>query len=82
MFSVYIWLYTFFLVIAWWFFIVTKIHVYKFKNFSNYITKVIPFLWTMLIILSILGYIIIFIYNPGTSTYKVNTKNNTNVVEY
>ncbi len=83
MFIVYIWLYTLFLVIVWWFFIVTKIHAYKFKNFSNYITKVISFLFIVLIILSILGYLLIFLYNPWTSSYKVDLNNkNINNVEY
>ena len=83
MFLVYIWLYTLFLVVIWWFFIVIKIHAYKFKNFSNYITKIVSTLFIVLIILSILGYLIIFIYNPWSTAYKVDLNNqNINSVEY
>jgi len=75
MFLVYIWLYTLFLVIVWWFFIVIKIHAFKFKNFSNYITKVISWALILLTILSILWYLIIFLYNPWNFSYKVDISN-------
>lgn len=82
MFSVYIWLYTFFVVIAWWFFIVTKVHVYKFKNFSNYIGKVVPLIAIFMLILTIVGYIIIFTSDIWNSTYKIDFTNDTKVIEY
>jgi hypothetical protein len=57
-------LYTLFLVIIWWFFIVAKIHAYKFKHFSNYIERVTKTLLVFLVILSIIGYtLIIYIFN-------------------
>ena len=55
----YIWVYTLFLVIVWWFFIVAKIHAYKFKNFSNYIEKVTKILLITLLIFSVLWYLVI-----------------------
>lgn len=83
MFLVYIWLYTLFLVIVWGFFIVTKIHAYKFKNFSNYMTKVFPLIFIVMLSLSIIWYIIIFISNTWNSTYKIDTKANSfDSIEY
>lgn len=64
----YLWIYTVLLVFIWWFFIVAKIHAYKFKNFSNYIEKVTKILLIILIILSIIWYIIIiFIWDISTT---------------
>lgn len=82
MFSVYIWLYTFFIIIAWWFFIVTKVHVYKFKNFSNYISKVIPLVAIFMLILTILGYILIFVSDIWNSTYRISPSDNSRTIEY
>lgn len=62
------WIYTLFLVILWWFFIVAKIHAYKFKNFSNYIEKVTTLLLILLIILSLLWYGLIFFFNDNLSS--------------
>ena len=55
-------LFTLFLAMVWWFFIIAKIHAYKFKNFSIHIEKVTNILFVVLIILSLLGYILIFSY--------------------
>ncbi|MDD2907496.1 MAG: hypothetical protein PHH98_02540 [Candidatus Gracilibacteria bacterium] len=64
---IYLGIYTLLLVLIWGFFIVAKIHSYKFKNFSNYIVKVTNFLLIFLIVLSVLGYvIIIFMDNKST----------------
>jgi len=73
-------LYTFFLVIIWGFFIVSKIHAYKFKNFSTNIEKITNLLFTTLLLLSILGYIIIFTLN--TSTIKINNITDSQVEYY
>lgn len=62
---VYLWFYTLFLVMIWWFFIVAKIHAYKFKNFSNYIEKVTQFLLILLIILSLSWYVLIFLLDDN-----------------
>lgn len=73
MLSLYLWLYTLVLAIVWWFFIVAKIHSYKFKNFSTNIEKVTKVLLSFLIILSILWYVLIFSWF-SSSTVSVNTK--------
>jgi len=60
---------------VWWFFIVAKIHSYKFKNFSNYIEKVTQILLFTLIILSLLWYIIIiFLDDKITTTLNFDNK--------
>lgn len=64
----YLWIYTLLLVFIWGFFIVAKIHAYKFKNFSNYIEKVTWFLLIFLIFLSVCWYlIIIFLWDDSTT---------------
>lgn len=71
----YLWIYSLFLVIVWWFFIVAKIHAYKFKNFSNYIEKVTSFLLVILILLSLTWYIIIILLDDWyTKTIEFNNK--------
>lgn len=71
---IYLWLYTLLLVLIWGFFIVAKIHSYKFKNFSNYIEKVTKLLLIFLIVLSVLWYIIIIFMD--TSSIDVNFTEN------
>lgn len=74
---VYIWLYTFVLAIVWAFFIVTKMHSYKFKNFSNNIRKVTTVLFLVLLILSILWYVLIFFLDGvGSNTSKIDIDSN------
>jgi len=68
----YIWLYTLFLVIIWWFCIVAKIHAYKFKNFSNHIEGVTFLLIMILLILSISGYVALFSLGATNSTFTVD----------
>jgi len=71
----YLWIYTLFLVMVWWFFIVAKIHAYKFKNFSNYIEKMTQILLILLIILSISWYILIlFLDDNITKTLNFDNK--------
>lgn len=68
---IYLWIYTLLLVVLWWFFVIAKIHAYKFKNFSKNIEKITKLLLFLLLLLSIIWYIIIFI-----------SSNNTTVVEF
>lgn len=58
----YIWIYTFILAMVWWFFIVAKIHSYKFKNFSTNIENVTKILLWFLIFLSLLWYLVIIFW--------------------
>jgi|ASRM01.1.fsa_nt_gi hypothetical protein len=69
---VYLGLYTLILVIVWGFFLVTRIHSYKFKNFSNNIEKITNLLFFFLLTLSIIGYIMVFYVSNGTSGAKIN----------
>ena len=62
------------LLIAWWFFIVARMHTLKFKNFSTHIVTITNSLMIFLIILSILGFVFIFYINSGNSTYELNIK--------
>ena len=78
-------LYTLFLIIIWWIFIVIKIHAFKFKNFSKHIVRITYLLFIFLIILSLLWYIIIFI-SESSSTFKLDlsgsNKESLNKIEY
>ncbi len=60
MFFLLLWIYTISIIAIWWFFIVARIHAYKFKNFSPHIKKVTFTLTISLIVLTILGYTIVF----------------------
>jgi L-asparagine transporter-like permease len=63
---VYLGIYTFCLVVVWALFIVSRMHSYKFKNFSHNIVKVTNILFTVLLLLSILWYVFIFMnYDAG-----------------
>lgn len=72
----YIWIFTLFLIFIWGFFIVAKLHAYKFKNFSEHIWKVTNLLMYLLILLSILWYIVIifsFSSSKNTNVYDNNS---------
>ena len=78
MFLVYIWLYTLFLTFIWWFFIVVRIHAYKFKDFSNNITKITNLLFIFLLILSVLGYFLISYWSDFNKNYSVELNDSWN----
>lgn len=59
----YLWIYTLILIILWWFFVIAKIHSYKFKNFSNNIQNVTRILLVVMFLLSLLWYIVILMYS-------------------
>lgn len=69
---VYLGIYTFWLVVVWALFIVSKIHAYKFKNFSHNIIKVTNVLFSVLLVLSILGYIFIFMNYDSKETVELD----------
>lgn len=60
MLPVYIGVYVFMLAIIWGFFLIARHHSYKFKHFSTNITPVTNILTIFLLILSVLGFIMIF----------------------
>ena len=67
---VYIWLYILILAIVWGFFILARIHSYKFKNFSNNIEKCTWILLIFLTIMSILGFVLLFFINSWSSSFE------------
>jgi antibiotic biosynthesis monooxygenase (ABM) superfamily enzyme len=58
---IYIGIYTLFLVAIWSLFILARIHALKFQKFSTAIPKVTNLLLIALVVLSLLGYIMIFL---------------------
>jgi hypothetical protein len=78
MLPVYIGIYIFMLAIVWGFFLIARHHSYKFKHFSTNITPVTNILMIFLLILSVLGFIMIFSLGAGTTkTVEVDTKQKT-----
>jgi len=75
----YIWTYTIVLALLWWVFAVARIHAYKFKSFSNYITKVTGLLFISLLILSLLWYWLILFSDTNNSTVKVEKSASKNI---
>jgi hypothetical protein len=74
MLPVYIGIYIFMLAIVWGFFLIAKQHSYKFKHFSTNIVPVTNVLMIALIILSILGFIMIFsLWWDSTKTLEINS---------
>jgi hypothetical protein len=72
-FWIYFWIYTLALVLIWWFFIIAKIHSFKFKNYQPKIVKATNIITIILIILSILWYIFI-VYDTFFKTNKNNIR--------
>lgn len=70
---VFLGIYLIFLALIWWFFIVAKIHAYKFKDFSHNIEKITKLLLIILILLTIIGFFLI--YNYKWSLYTVEISN-------
>lgn len=66
MLAFYLWIFTLILSLAWGLFIVVKIHAYKFKNFSNNITRITNLLLLFLILLTLTWYITIFLSFSNT----------------
>lgn len=58
--------YILFLAIIWWFFLVAKIHSYKFKTFSNHIESVTKALFFVLLGLSIIWFVLIYAMDPDS----------------
>ena len=64
----YLGVYTICLALLWWLFIVAKIHAYKFSNFSKNIKNITNILLIFLITLSLLWYILIFLWTNNTTS--------------
>lgn len=57
---IYIAIYVIILFIVWWFYAVARMHIVKYKNFSTHLIPVTNFLMIFLIILSIIGFILVY----------------------
>lgn len=68
-------IYTLFLALIWGFFVIAKIHAYKFKDFSVNIEKVTKLLAITLFIISILWYIVIYNFKWSFYTVKIEDTN-------
>jgi|GEM_PF-1195611 len=68
---IYIGIYLFILALLWGFFIVAKLHSYKFKNFSSHIETVTVILFVFLLTLSVSGFIAIFFLDAPKTTVKI-----------
>lgn len=69
---VFLGIYLMFLALIWGFFIVAKIHAYKFKDFSPNIEKITKLLWIALICLTLLGFLILYNFKWSLYTVKIN----------
>ncbi len=82
MFYLVLWTYTLSIIVIWWFFVVAKIHAYKFKNFSPHIKKVTFWLTFSLVVMSILGYILVFSIKSSLDNFSVwNNTSFSNIIE-
>lgn len=72
---VYLGIYTFFLALIWGLFFVSRLHSYKFKNFSLNIVKVTNILFIFLLSLTILWYIFIFTQYDSSTTARLDFSN-------
>ncbi|NUJ97554.1 hypothetical protein HGA92_02065 [Candidatus Gracilibacteria bacterium] len=75
MFLLYIGAYSLILLVIWGFFIVARLHSYKFKNFSTHIPKATNALFFILLFLSLLGLFFIFVIDGRVNSVNVFQSN-------
>lgn len=75
---VYLGIYTFILTLVWGLFFISRLHSYKFKNFSHHIVKVTNVLFVFLLTLTLLGYIFIFTQYDSQTTASLDFSNGNN----
>lgn len=69
-------IYTIFMVLIFGFFIVAKIHIYKFRHYSVRIEPITKALAIVLLLLALVGYYLLFSGSTGsTQTQTVETVN-------
>ncbi|MCK9272140.1 hypothetical protein M0P65_01200 [Candidatus Gracilibacteria bacterium] len=73
MFLVLFGIYTIIMVIVWGFFLVAKIHFYKFRDYSLYIAPVTKFVTIFLLLLTIFGYYQIYQYSTSSGDNNTTT---------
>lgn len=64
-------IYTIFIVLIFGFFIIAKIHIYKFRHYSIQIEPVTKILAIVLLLLALVGYYLLF--SGGTETVTTQT---------
>lgn len=74
--------YIFVLTTIIWFLVTTKIHVYKFKNFSENIEKYSKLIFSCILWLTILGFICIFYINSSEKNSMVDEETSVESVYY
>lgn len=72
-------IYTIFMVLIFGFFIIAKIHIYKFRHYSVNIEPVTKVLATTLLILSLIGYYLLFSGNTTTPHQTVEETSTTEI---
>lgn len=63
-----LWLYTAWVVFVWVFFIIAKMHSFKFKKFSKNVVPVTKFLAILLFCLTVIWYIVIYAWDLKSSS--------------
>ncbi|MDD5197578.1 MAG: hypothetical protein PHN60_01820 [Candidatus Gracilibacteria bacterium] len=72
-------IYTIFMVLIFGFFIVAKIHTYKFRHYSVHIEPVTKALAIVLLILALVGYYLIFSGDTGNAPIQTVETANTQI---
>jgi len=75
MFLLSIGVYSLILLVVWGFFIVARLHAYKFRNFSTHIPRATNALFFILLFLSLLGLFFIFVLDGRVGTASISTSN-------
>ncbi len=62
MFTISLWIYTAFMVFIWGFFLVAKVHFFKYREYSRYVVPATRLMMLVLSVLTILGLYFIYKY--------------------
>lgn len=81
MFLIYLAIYVIILLVVWWFYAVARMHTMKFKRFSTHIVPVTNALLVFLLILSIIGFVLIFFIVPNENSSSTKNTIESNGVE-
>ena len=67
-------LFTTSVILFWGFFLIARIHVYKFREYSTRIVPVTNLVFFVLLIVTFLGYIIVFLQYGNTTSASTSVK--------
>lgn len=62
------WIYTIVMVFLWGFFLIAKIHFFKFKEYSSYVFPITKIVMLLLVFFTILWYYLIYNYSSWVKT--------------